>query len=83
MSNDNHDESANKNHTKNAGEGIGEPGSFELSNDEVLALLKRFGFDVVSESEAPGGPTGYIQDPRSMLQNLYKPSFWVAKKAAS
>jgi hypothetical protein len=23
---------------------------------------------------------GYIQDPRSMLQNVYRPSFWVARK---
>lgn len=60
--------------------GIGEPGSFELANDEVLALLQRFNFEVIEHSEAPGGPTGYIQDPRSMLQNLYQPTFWVARK---
>jgi hypothetical protein len=74
---------SNENRKSQVHEGIGEPGSFELSNDEVLALLKRFGFEIVSEAEAPGGPTGYIQDPRSMLQNLYRPSFWVAKKPAT
>ena len=74
---------SNENRTKQVNEGIGEPGSFELSNDEVLALLKRFGFEIVSEAAAPGGQTGYIQDPRSMLQNLYQPSFWVAKKPAT
>ena len=83
MSNNSHIQSPNQNHVKNAHEGIGEPGSFELSNDEVLALLKRLDFDVVSESEAPGGTTGYIQDLRSMLQNLYQPAFWVAKKPVS
>ncbi|TKA34893.1 hypothetical protein B0A54_13856 [Friedmanniomyces endolithicus] len=55
-------------------------GSVELSNDEVLALLERFGFDVVEHTQAPAGATGYIQDPRSMLQNVYQPACWVAKK---
>ena len=69
--------------TKQVHQGIGESGSFELSNDEVLALLQRYGFEIVSDAEAPGGPTGYVQDHRSMLQNLYRPSFWVAKKPAT
>ncbi|KAK0828926.1 hypothetical protein LTR73_004559 [Friedmanniomyces endolithicus] len=55
-------------------------GSVELSDDEVLALLERFGFDVVEHTQAPAGATGYIQDPRSMLQNVYQPACWVAKK---
>jgi hypothetical protein len=82
-SNDSRAHLSNPNDGKNSHEGIGEPGSFELSNDEVLALLKRFDFDIICEDEAPGGSTGYIQDPQSMLQNLYRPSFWVAKKPAS
>lgn len=62
------------------GEGIGEPGSFELANDEVLALVERLGFEVLEQSQAPAGATGYIQDPESMLQNVYRPAFWVARK---
>ena len=68
---------------QSSNDGIGEPGSFELSNDEVLALLQRSGFEIHEQSEAPAGPTGYVQDPQSMLQNLYRPSFWVAKKPGS
>ena len=65
---------------ENTEDGIGEPGSFELSNDEVLALLTRLGFETVEQSQAPAGATGYIQDPESMLQNVYRPAFWVARK---
>lgn len=60
-------------------QGIGEAGSFELADEEVVRLLEHFGFDIV-EHEATGVETGYIQDPRSMLQNIYKPSFWMARK---
>lgn len=60
--------------------GIGEPGSFELSNDEVVALVKLHGFVILEQSQAPAGAMGYIQDPESMLQNVYRPSFWVARK---
>ncbi|KAF2162166.1 hypothetical protein M409DRAFT_69373 [Zasmidium cellare ATCC 36951] len=59
-------------------EGIGEPGSFELSNDEVTSLVSQYGFEIVEQRDAPA--TGYIQDPSSMLQNVYQPTFWVAKK---
>ncbi|KAK5164575.1 uncharacterized protein LTR77_009781 [Saxophila tyrrhenica] len=63
-----------------ANEGIGEPGSFELTDVEVRQLLVRLGFEVVMRGVAPGGRTGYIQNPQSMLQTAYRPSFWVAKK---
>ena len=59
-------------------DGIGEPGSFELSNDEVVALVQHYGFEVIEQKQA--SPTGYVQDPASMLQNVYRPMFWVAKK---
>lgn len=59
-------------------DGIGAPGSFELTNDEVLALLEHYQFEILEQGEAR--PTGYIQDPASMLQNVYRPSFWVARK---
>lgn len=62
-------------------DGIGEPGSFELTNDEVLALVARHGFEMLEQSQAPAGATGYIQDPESMLQNVYRPAFWVAQKS--
>lgn len=62
-------------------DGIGEPGSFELSNDEVVAMVERHGFHILEQSQAPAGATGYIQDPESMLQNVYWPAFWVARKA--
>ncbi|KAF7712626.1 Uncharacterized protein PECH_002876 [Penicillium ucsense] len=59
--------------------GIGEGGSVELSEDEVLCLVERMGFCIEIR---PGDrrPCGYIQDPDSMLQNLYQPSHWVARK---
>lgn len=59
-------------------EGIGEPGSFELSNEEVVSLISRYGFEIIEQKDAP--PTGYIQDPSSMLQNVYRPSCWVTRK---
>lgn len=65
-------------HAEPEDQGIGEPGSFELSNDEVLALVEHSGFDILEQKEAPA--TGYIQHPASMLQNVYRPAFWVARK---
>ena len=67
-------------HGDRGDEGIGEPGSFELSNEEVVALVQRFGFVVLQQKQSPAGATGYIQDAASMLQNVYRPSFWVAQK---
>ena len=58
--------------------GICEPGSFELSNDEVISLVEKLGFTMV-ESETAAA-TGYIQDTASMLQSVYRPAFWVAQK---
>lgn len=59
--------------------GIGESGSFELADDEVIKLIEHFGFQII-EHNPVAGEAGYIQDPRSMLQNMYKPSFWMARK---
>jgi carnosine N-methyltransferase len=58
--------------------GIAEPGSFELTDDEVIALVEEMGFRIetrLSNVQAP-----YIQDPESMLQNTYQASHWVARK---
>lgn len=61
--------------------GIGEPGSVELSEDEVFGLVQRMGFTVERRQAVSERPfCGYIQDPESMLQNLYRPSFWVARR---
>jgi len=59
--------------------GIGEPGSVELTNEEVIALVERFGF-VIEQNEPQLGLAGYIQNPRSMISSMYRPSFWVARK---
>lgn len=61
--------------------GIAEPGSFELSNDEVLQLVQHFGFKI-EKSETLDMQTygSYIQDPDSMLQSLYRPVHWLARK---
>lgn len=58
--------------------GIGEAGSVELTDEEVKELLKHFGFRI--EQETYGIETGYVQNPQSMLQNVYRPSFWGARK---
>lgn len=60
--------------------GIGDPGSFELSNDEVLALLTQFNFEVEEVEHIEHAAAGYIQDRKSMLQNIYRPVFWQARK---
>lgn len=60
--------------------GVGDPGSFELSNDEVVALVQHCGFEIVSHEERTTATAGYIMDDRSMLTHQYHPSFWVAKK---
>ncbi|KAK4574978.1 hypothetical protein LTR86_000828 [Recurvomyces mirabilis] len=60
--------------------GMAEPGSVELTNEEVLALVSRMGFDIFESEQMPAGATGYTQDPFSMLQNVYRPVFWTARK---
>ncbi len=54
-------------------------GSLELSEDEVVALVLASGFHLV-EHEVNTITTGYVQNPQSMLQSVYKPSYWVAMK---
>jgi carnosine N-methyltransferase len=59
--------------------GIADPGSVELTDEEVVALVKHFGFEI--EKHEPGSvETGYITNERSMLQNTYRASFWIARK---
>lgn len=59
-------------------QGITEPGSVELTDDEVVALVETMGFDV--EKRVSGITAPYIQDPSSLLQNTYRASLWVARK---
>ncbi len=58
--------------------GIADPGSFELTDDEVMALVSRIGFEVVSRETGIEAP--YIHDAQSMLQTVYRASAWVARK---
>lgn len=69
---------ANRNGDGNGTDGIGEAGNVELTEEEVLALVRRMGFSV--EVEAEERFCGYIQDSDSMLQNWYRPVHWVARK---
>ena len=59
--------------------GIEAPGSFELTNEELLQLIEQQGF-VVEEHETTSSGQGYIKSPNSMLQNSYVCSHWVARK---
>lgn len=59
--------------------GIEQPGAFELTDEEVLMLVESMGFDIEKREIGDGG-AGYIQNPESMLQNIYKTSHWIAKK---
>ncbi|OCL07163.1 methyltransferas-like protein [Glonium stellatum] len=74
---DNHDEAPGKAQEKDAG--IGEPGAVELTDEEVVKLVEHFGF-VVEKHEVRTIETGYIQNPKSMLLSVYRPSFWIARK---
>ena len=60
--------------------GIGEPGSVELTEEELLLLLQRFGFGIEKHKVNTDG-VGYIQSPHSLFQHLYHTSYWIAKKA--
>nr|POF24007.1 carnosine n-methyltransferase [Quercus suber] len=66
--------------SKGINEGIGESGSFELTDAEVVLLVQRFGFELLEHRQAPSGPTGYILDSASMLRSVYHPSFWIGRK---
>ena len=59
--------------------GIGEPGSFELTEEEVIWLLEMKGFRIEHREVSSEG-VGYIQDPDSMFQNLYRVASWVVRK---
>lgn len=60
---------------------VEETGSFELTDEEVILLLQNMGFEVLKQEMLDSGHgLGYIQDPQSMLQNLYQCSHWIVRK---
>ena len=73
-----HDDDGDGEHDLKNSSGIADPGSFELTNDEVMTLLDKMGFDV--EWSQTGIEAPYIQDSESMLQTVYKATAWVARK---
>ncbi|PYH95093.1 N2227-domain-containing protein [Aspergillus ellipticus CBS 707.79] len=67
--------------TESHDQGIGEPGNVELTEADVFCLVERMGFAIEKRQPADDRPwCGYIQDPNSMLQPLYRPSHWIARK---
>ena len=85
---DNKDTSQGEDHTHNhlgdgnldfEDKGVAEPGSFELTDEEVIALVSSMGFEILKHEILPA-ELGYIQDPHSLLQNRYRCSHWVARK---
>ena len=58
--------------------GIDAPGGFELTDEELLLLIDMKGFDIEKHEMRDG--SGYIQNPHSMLQNMYHCSYWIARK---
>jgi carnosine N-methyltransferase len=65
--------------TRVADAGIGDPGSVELTNEEVLALVEHFGF-TIEKQDSGTFETGYLTNSRSMLQSNYRPAFWIVRK---
>lgn len=60
---------------------IGTHGSFEPSHDEIILLLRQSGFEVLREETKNSElETRYVGDDGSMLQSLYRPVRWVARK---
>jgi carnosine N-methyltransferase len=64
------DKDGKETHIADEDRGIGEPGSVELTNEEVLLLLERMGFHIEAQEILREG-VGYIQNPDALLQNLY------------
>lgn len=73
-----HDDDGDGEHDAHGSSGIADPGSFELSDEEVMALVERIGF--VVETKTMDLPAPYILDSQSMLQTVYRATFWVARK---
>ena len=63
-------------------EGIGDPGSVELTDEEVILLVEKLGFRV-EKHKTMQIETGYIGNTKSMSRGIYHPSFWIARKITS
>lgn len=72
------EDSASRRQSESEAQGIGEPGSVELTEAEVFRLVERMGFYIEKQEE--GGSSGYIQDGESMLQSIYRPMRWVGRR---
>lgn len=66
-------------HPSSRNTGIEEPGSVELSYEELSSLVQHMGFDIEVE-KILGQEMGYLQDPSSMAHHQYNSIFWVARK---
>jgi hypothetical protein len=75
---DEHDDEGEASHDTS---GIADPGNFELTDDEVMALVAGVGFEIDWRETGIHAP--YILDRESMLQTTYKASAWVARKPAA
>lgn len=73
-----HDDDGDGEHDYKNSSGIADPGSFELTDDEVMALVEKLGF--VLEAKETGVEAPYIHDTDSMLKTVYRASTWVARK---
>lgn len=73
------DDDGDGEHDASNSTGIADPGSFELTDEEVMAMVESVGF--VVEKRETGIEAPYISDARSMLQTTYRASSWVARKA--
>ncbi|KAG6035961.1 hypothetical protein E4U41_005877 [Claviceps citrina] len=76
-----HDDDGDGEHDPSTSSGIADPGSFELSNDEVMALVTELGFGIEWSEQDIEAP--YIQDRESMLRTVYRATAWVARKRES
>ena len=63
--------------------GIANPGAVLLAEQDIIELLKRYGFTLLHYDDITRHPTGYIHDHKSMETNMFYPSFWVAIKTSS
>ena len=61
--------------------GTSNQGHIELTVEEILLLVMSMGFEV-DDKGVKQEKCGYIQNPDSLLQNLYRTSHWTARKVA-
>lgn len=63
--------------------GVGNPGQVELTEEDIVALLRVYGFEMLAYEKSGSIQVGYVHNPRSMEVGMYYPSFWVARKKGS